>query len=281
MAAAGNSSEILHFPDPSFLEDYLPKGDVPRSDRPHITLTYATSLDSGLSIAPGQQTALSGPESKAMTHFLRSRHDAILIGVGTAIVDDPGLNCRYRPSNSDSKEQDGGKDDEDAMVRQPRPVILDPQGRWIFTSSSKVLRLAREGKGKAPWIMLARGPVPGERLKLLEELGGDYLWHTMALEGRTKWSEIFAELGKKGVKSVMVEGGGRVVNELLGRENVGLVDSVVVTLAPTYLGKGSVAVSPENVRDGDRWVPAVGFADVRWTPLGRDVVMCGRPRAGT
>src|SRR5947207_2217592 len=62
--------------------------------KPHVTLTYAASLDSSISLSPGTQTHLSGHLSKAMTHYLRSRHSAILIGVGTAAVDDPGLNCR-------------------------------------------------------------------------------------------------------------------------------------------------------------------------------------------
>ena len=88
----------LRFPesDRAFLQPYLqPENPViNESGFPHVTLTYATSMDSSLTLAPGMQTILSGPESKAMTHYLRSKHDAIVIGVGTATADDPGLNCR-------------------------------------------------------------------------------------------------------------------------------------------------------------------------------------------
>ena len=88
----------LDFPeqDRAWLKGYLPSDAAPRHDDtlPFVTLTFATSLDSALSLAPGTQTALSGPQSKAMTHFLRSEHDAIMVGVGTAVADNPSLNCR-------------------------------------------------------------------------------------------------------------------------------------------------------------------------------------------
>ncbi|KAJ6144622.1 hypothetical protein N7470_008517 [Penicillium chermesinum] len=81
--------------DRAFLETHLPSSrSTSRPDLPFTTLTFATSLDSALALAPGTRTVLSGPQSKAMTHYLRSRHDGILIGVGTALADDPGLNCR-------------------------------------------------------------------------------------------------------------------------------------------------------------------------------------------
>ena len=84
--------------DRGFLEPYIPAPNRQPRDAtlPFVTLTFATSLDSALSLAPGAQTALSGPQSKAMTHYLRSRHDGIMVGVGTAIADNPSLNCRIR-----------------------------------------------------------------------------------------------------------------------------------------------------------------------------------------
>jgi 2,5-diamino-6-(ribosylamino)-4(3H)-pyrimidinone 5'-phosphate reductase len=99
--------DALHYPDASrrFLIPYLPLplpspdtfeplSAKPATPYPHVTLTYAQSLDGAIAAAPGVQTALSGPESKAMTHYLRSQHDGILVGIGTAMADDPSLNCR-------------------------------------------------------------------------------------------------------------------------------------------------------------------------------------------
>ena len=141
----------------AFLEPYLPPegrntskpsaGHGPdgtansrKPSLPFVTLTYAQSLDSMISLAPGLRTNLSGPETKSMTHYLRLHHDAILVGVGTAIPDDPGLNCRYPGAT---------------FKTQPRPVVVDPQGRWSV-DGSKVETLAKEGVGKGVWIICAR-----------------------------------------------------------------------------------------------------------------------------
>src|ERR1700760_2352675 len=117
----------------AIFEPYLPTPQSCPADRAWCTLTYACSLDSQIALAPGTQTALSGPESKAMTHYLRSRHDAILIGEGTMRADNPGLNCRI--------EGVGGYGGE-GLEGQPRPIVLDPNLRWDFSSDSKVLALA-------------------------------------------------------------------------------------------------------------------------------------------
>ncbi|EHK99335.1 putative 5-amino-6-(5-phosphoribosylamino)uracil reductase [Glarea lozoyensis 74030] len=116
--------DVLHYPSihRTFLEPHLPpKTPSTASPYPFTTLTFATSLDSQLALSPGAPTALSGPESKAMTHYLRSRHDAILIGVGTAVADNPSLNCRI--------EGVGGYGGE-GLEGQPRPIVLDPRARW-------------------------------------------------------------------------------------------------------------------------------------------------------
>lgn len=75
---AARTRDALHFPPTSsnLIDPYIPKPtlqqDAALLRKPDVTLTFATSLDSQLSLAPGVQTALSGPESKAMTHYLRS-----------------------------------------------------------------------------------------------------------------------------------------------------------------------------------------------------------------
>jgi hypothetical protein len=88
----------MEFPESgsAFLEPHLPPqdGSTPSPDMPYTPLNFATSLDSSLALSPGAPTALSGPQSQAMTHYQRSRHDGILIGVGTAVEDNPSLNCR-------------------------------------------------------------------------------------------------------------------------------------------------------------------------------------------
>lgn len=272
--------EVLHFPDKNAraLLPYLPQppqlpalGELPRGpeagkssstkpapSRPFVTLTFATSLDSSLALAPGTRTRLSGPESKAMTHYLRSRHDGICIGVNTAIADDPALNCRI------------------ALGEQPQPIIIDPQARWNISDQSKVLQVARDGSGKGPIIVTGNPNPPHTYLRLINEVGGKFLTVKLNESGRFEWPDIFAALFEEGLRSLMIEGGASVINSLLEPVNQVLVDSVIVTIAPTWLGQGSVVVSPDRVHDNGVPVPAARLSHVAWHPLGEDVVLCGR-----
>ncbi|KAI9683637.1 MAG: 2,5-diamino-6-(ribosylamino)-4(3H)-pyrimidinone 5'-phosphate reductase [Trizodia sp. TS-e1964] len=270
---APHSAE-LHFSaaDAHFLTPYMQSRAQRPPTRPHITLTYATSLDAGLALAPGRPTALSGPQAQAMTHFLRARHDGLLIGVGTALADDPGLNCRLacephlRRHNS------------------VRPIVVDPNLRWAW-ERAKVVRLAAVGEGLAPWIVVGEGKVPGgEARARLEEIGGRYVVverrRGRAFGGSQEglaWENIFLALGREGLGSVMVEGGAKVINALLRPECASLVDTVIITIAPVWLGDGAVKASPEQqvARDG-RHMSAGMLLEVSWHSLGQDAVLCGR-----
>ncbi|KAF2021013.1 5-amino-6-uracil reductase-like protein [Aaosphaeria arxii CBS 175.79] len=253
------------------IDPYIPPPGSSQDSRPHVTLTYATSLDSNLSIAPGVQTLLSGPESKSMTHYLRSRHDAILIGAGTAIADDPSLNCRI--------EGVGGYGG-DGLDGQPRPVVLDPNGRWNLTDASKIIKLAREGRGRAPWVFAGHS-FAVDKQRAIERVGGKVFLVTytdpQASSGRLGWTQILSTLAKEGIKSVMVEGGGVVINDLLSSNNIQLVDSVIITIAPTWLGRDGVQVCPPERAENGQRVPVGRLKEVKWIPLGDDVVLCGRP----
>ncbi|KAK4671125.1 2,5-diamino-6-(ribosylamino)-4(3H)-pyrimidinone 5'-phosphate reductase [Podospora pseudoanserina] len=253
--------ETLSFPPTSIppLEPYLPLTSPSPSSKPHLTLTYATSLDASLSLAPGVRTTLSGPHSKSMTHYLRTRHNAILVGCTTALVDNPALNSRLGSITS--------------LDQQPRPIILDPKGRWDFTEDSQVIRLAAEFKGKGPWVVTKRGGETKERGELLERVGGKFLFLETGEDGRFKWGDVLSVLGEQGVRSVMVEGGGEVINSLLIDPENRLVDSVIITIAPTWLGKGGVVVSPSR-QQGQ--TSQLKLRDVSWQPHGEDVVLCGR-----
>ncbi|KAH8173040.1 GRF zinc finger domain containing protein [Sarocladium implicatum] len=268
-----NMAEELTF-DPQWaatLEPRLPPqpGSSPRHAsifRPFVTLTFATSLDSGLSLAPGVRTRLSGPDSKAMTHYLRSRHDAILVGIGTLLADDPALNCRLAGSPS-----------------PPRPILIDPGLRWQPKHDDKVLQIQRSGRGLAPYVLCACPvkDVPGDQKALLEAHGGQYISCTASNSGsgdskRFSWGDILQILHENKLASVMVEGGGHIINSLLEPSNHQLIDSVIVTIAPVWLGRGSVTVSPDRIRDkSGTALPVARLSNVSWHPFGEDVVLCG------
>ncbi|KAJ6084446.1 hypothetical protein N7486_011246 [Penicillium sp. IBT 16267x] len=269
--------DTLAFPQFSldFLEPYLPTLPTHHSEKsefPHVTLSYASSMDSKISLRAGMQTVLSGPEAKVMTHYLRSRHDAILIGVGTVLADNPGLNCRLEGAGGF-----GGL----GRMWQPRPVVIDPTGRWPIRPDDRMLRTAVEGKGRAPWVVVSPGaPINSDRLMMLKGYGGDFLRIVeYNRDWRLRWEAILRALASEGIKSVMIEGGGTVLNELLNPEYTNFIDSIIVTVAPTYLGHGGVGVSPESKLDPQgNPNAALNPRDVKWTPLGQNVIMCGKIR---
>lgn len=265
--------DTLPFPQFSldFLQPYLPTQHE-RRGFPHVTLSYASSMDSKISLQPGMQTVLSGPEAKLMTHYLRSRHDAILVGVGTVLADNPGLNCRLEGAGGF-----GGL----GRMWQPRPVIVDPLGRWPVHPECRMLRTAVDGKGKAPWVVVSPGAqVQPQTLVMLKGYGGDFLRVVEYNQHwRLRWEAVFRALASEGIKSVMIEGGGTVLSELLNPEYTSLIDSIIVTVAPTYLGRGGVNVSPDSKQD-PKGTPnaALSPRDVKWMPLGQNVIMCGKIR---
>ncbi|TGZ85163.1 bacterial bifunctional deaminase-reductase [Ascodesmis nigricans] len=233
---------------------------------PFITLTYATSLDSQLSLAPGTQTHLSGPLSKSLTHHLRTRHSGILIGVSTAVADDPGLNSRL-----------AGTD----LAKQPTPIVLDPTFRWNLRRNSRVLQTAREGKGKAPMVVVGSDAykIGDPRIQWVVEAGGQVVVLDLDADDGKRWSweYLLRSLKSYELDSIMIEGGGEVINSLLKEENQKYVGAMIVTVAPTYLGKGGVRVCPDRREDEEgKVVSAVSFSDVQWLPLGRDVVMAAK-----
>lgn len=208
---ASDSIGMVDDRDKLRLESYLPnsKSENPpakQSSLPHLTLTYAQTLDSKISLHPNTRTNISGPETKNMTHYLRTRHDAILVGVGTANADDPGLNSRY-PFDG----QKGVR-----LDQQPRPIILDSSMKWQPTSKSKVLDLAKHGLGKAPWWVVDYGVAAKnqDRVEMIRGVGGE------VIEVRPRdWNSILSRIQTLGINSIMVEGGAEVINGLLEVRN--------------------------------------------------------------
>jgi 2,5-diamino-6-(ribosylamino)-4(3H)-pyrimidinone 5'-phosphate reductase len=234
-----------------------------------------------------------------MTHYLRSRHDGILVGIGTVVADNPSLNCRLSgvagyedatetlPATSDTTMHSM-----DHLHGQPRPIVLDPRARWDVGRPEgwKVLELARQGKGKAPFVITCSAPSEEQRT-VLQSVGGLYytvdvsLHHAKSAETvldpqglRMGWEAILHLLSQIGIESVMIEGGGNVINQLLEDRNREYVTSVIVTIAPVWLGTGGVIVSPCRASDEeDKGEKAVArLQKVKWITLGEDVVLCGR-----
>lgn len=183
------------------------------------------------------------------------------------LADDPALNCRIEGTNS-----------------QPRPIIIDPHLRWTPKDTDKVLQTCQAGLGLAPYVITAQdhSSIPDDSQRILESHGGRYIQvkgqaDEVTSRLRFDWRDVMAALHQAGLSSVMVEGGANIINSLLRPDYHDLVDSVVVTIAPTWLGQGGVVVSPERAHDETGTpVAAARLCDVSWTPFGEDVVLCGK-----
>jgi 3,4-dihydroxy 2-butanone 4-phosphate synthase/GTP cyclohydrolase II len=185
---------------------------APRRDRPFVTLAYAQSLDGSITTARGERYSLSGSEALRFTHALRARHDAILIGVGTVLADDPELRVRL---------VDGP---------HPQPIIVDSQVRT--PNEAKLL----SGAGRPVWIAATKltGSAEQEARIARIKTDGRRIFECPALpNGWVDLEALLRCLGSAGVEHVMVEGGARIITSFLAAR---LVDYTLVTIAPQFLG---------------------------------------------
>ncbi|ODV64273.1 2,5-diamino-6-(ribosylamino)-4(3H)-pyrimidinone 5'-phosphate reductase [Ascoidea rubescens DSM 1968] len=209
---------------------------------PFITLTFAQSLDSRISLGEGTQTKLSHLQTKTMTHYLRYNHDAILIGINTFLTDNPSLNCRYNPEN----------------VHPIRPIIIDPNMKSCAANNynfSNLNQLASKNMGLSPYIIVSM--LTYLNLKSdIDQLNNSHSGPTIIPINTTKvkysnnielfdWPHLFSLLKNHyHINSIMIEGGAFVINNLLSY-NFNLINSLIITIAPVYLGKNAIQVSPD------------------------------------
>jgi riboflavin-specific deaminase-like protein len=215
--------------------------------RPLVSLCYAQSLDGSLAARRGQSLALSGPEANQLTHRLRTAHDAILVGVGTVIADNPRLTVRL------------------AEGHHPQPVILDSKLRTPLDAY-----LVQEHPHNT-WIATTEDANPQKRTALADY--GVQLIDLPAEEtGRIPLPMLLQCLGEMGINSLMVEGGARVITSFLSQR---LADQVVLTIAPVYVG-GLNAVEPTSGNLGR--IPTGGYRlhEIGHTRLGDDLIVWGK-----
>lgn len=199
-------------------------GEVrPRADRPYVALKYAQTLDGRIATADGDSKWISGEEERGVSHALRAACDAVLVGVGTVLRDDPRLTVRLAPGTS------------------PLRVVLDSALRT--PSHAQVL-----GADPATVLLTTDRAAPGDRARVRETGAGVRVLPAgpggVDLVAGLRW------LREYGVRSLLVEGGARVITSLL---RAGLVDRVVVGTAPKIIGAGKEAVGPlgiSRVADG-------------------------------
>jgi riboflavin-specific deaminase-like protein len=213
--------------------------------RPRVTAAFAISEDGCLARARGEQTLLSGPEAMELTHRLRAIHDAILVGIGTALCDDPALTTRLVEGPS------------------PRRIVLDSELR--LPSSARLLASNRLEGVAPPLVVGAIGAKP-ERVRALENAGAQVLLLPPGPGGVTL-DALLSYLTRTGTRALMVEGGPRVLGTFFRAD---AVDQLCITRAPVRLDNSrAVKLSVADAERIDRWRPSVSRM------LGDDALLAG------
>jgi diaminohydroxyphosphoribosylaminopyrimidine deaminase/5-amino-6-(5-phosphoribosylamino)uracil reductase len=181
-----------------------------REGRPHVTLKGASTLDGKIADLHGASRWITGETARDVAHRLRSESDAVLVGIGTVLRDDPQLTVRLPQP----------------WPREPYRVVLDSMARTPPAS-----RLIRAGRPERAIVVV--GPhAPSEPQRRLEAAGVT-LVRCEVRQGRLALPAVLAELVAREVRAVLVEGGAEVHGAFL---EAGLVDRVAVFVAPTLLG---------------------------------------------
>lgn len=187
-----------------------------RTGRPHVMLKLAVSADGFIGRAGEGQVAITGPAARREVQILRAEHDAILVGSGTALADDPLLTVRLE-----------GLEDH-APVR----VVLDGLARLSLASN-----LVRTISVAPLWVVV-REDAPAERREALARAGATIIPVAASPAGRLDIDAVLLALGSRGITTVMVEGGADVARSL---RDAGRIDEAVIFTAPTVIGKGGIA----------------------------------------
>jgi diaminohydroxyphosphoribosylaminopyrimidine deaminase/5-amino-6-(5-phosphoribosylamino)uracil reductase len=217
-----------------------------RAARPFVHLKLATSLDGRISTRTGDSRWITGEESRARVQELRHRYDAILVGAGTALADDPLLTDR------------SGKIRRRPLAR----ILLDETLR--LSPGSRLAQTALE----APVLVFSGASADASRADALTKLGVEII---RSETGGRSLPIVLEELGKRSLQSVLVEGGANVAGAFL---DAGLVDKASFFIAPLIIG-GRDAPPAIGGTGADKLAGATNLHDIEITRHGRDLELTG------
>jgi len=201
---------------------------------PWVIAKWAMSLDGRMTPPAGGDRWISSEESRALVHDLRGRCDAILVGIGTALADDPLLTVR--PPGP----------------RTPLRVVLDSAARLPL--ASRLVHSARETP-----LLVAVGPqAPADRIAALAEAGCD-VWRSDAFDRDARLAALLAELGRRRLTNLLVEGGPEVLDSF---HALGAIDEVWAFIAPKLLGDGTSTTDAAPARAAADLVRSITIEEI-------------------
>ncbi len=214
---------------------------------PFVTAKFAISLDGKIATHTGDSRWISGEASRRTAHRLRAEASAVMVGIGTALADDPLLTVR------------------DVAVARPQPmrVVVDSRGRLPETAAM----LAQDGT-----TVLAVANVDDAKRAALESKGVEVM-ATPGVAGRVDLSELLRRLGARDVTALLVEGGGGLLGAFF---DAGLVDKVVAFVAPVIIG-GAEAPGAVSGLGARTIADTLRLTGVRYEEMEGDMMVVGYP----
>jgi riboflavin-specific deaminase-like protein len=227
--------------------DQLPRRSeefLAQHNRPLVTLSYAQSVDGSIATRNRQQLRLSGHQSMVVTHRIRAACDAVVIGINTLLIDNPLLTVRL------------------AEGCNPQPIVLD--------SNLRIPLQARLLNRTDHRCWLACTDCALERVNVIESRGGEVIRCRRDRQGRVDLPHMLQQLGERGIRSLMVEGGGQVISSFIEAR---LVDQMIITIAPRLVG-GLPALDRPAVNNGS----LLRLNPVSYQPCGPDLILWAQPQ---
>ncbi|MBC7363768.1 MAG: bifunctional diaminohydroxyphosphoribosylaminopyrimidine deaminase/5-amino-6-(5-phosphoribosylamino)uracil reductase RibD [Candidatus Aminicenantes bacterium] len=215
---------------------------------PFVTLKFAVSLDGKMATFSGDSHWISSPESRQLVHHLRFENDAVLVGIGTVLKDNPLLTVRL----------------ESVQKKKWLRVILDTRLR--IPPESRLLQQPENGR-----VMIFCGPeAPEEKIKALQDKGAEVIL-TETENGKIKLKEVLKTLGQREVTALLVEGGSKVLTSFLEER---LADKVIAFISPRLIG-GETAATPFEGQGVEKLAEALELKNIKHLRLKHDIIIEG------
>jgi diaminohydroxyphosphoribosylaminopyrimidine deaminase/5-amino-6-(5-phosphoribosylamino)uracil reductase len=213
---------------------------------PFVTLKFAQTIDGRIATVTGHSRWISSEKSLRFVHMLRSHHDAVLVGVGTVLQDDPELTVR--------------------LIRGRNPVRIVVDSLLRISPDARALK----NQDMAKTMIATTIHAGSEKRARLAEMGIETMLFEHDNDRRVDLTKLLVELGKRNISSVLVEGGAAIITSLL---KVKLPDRVVIVIAPKIVGKGVEAVGNLNIQSMDESL-RLAYRKIR--RLGDDLIIDAR-----
>ena len=214
-----------------------------RKNMPFVTLKAAISLDGKIATATGSSKYITGNEARAYVHKQRTMVDAVMIGINTALRDDPFLNIRL------------------AKGRDPYKVVVDSHLRM-----APGLNLVKHNPEKL--IIAATSKAGRAKIKQLEQKGVAVLI-IQSKKGHVDLAALMKALAKRDITSIIIEGGATLNTEAIKE---GLVDKVMFFINPSIIGSGISSLGDLGIKDINK---KIVLRNVSYRKLGKDMMVEG------